>query len=152
MSSNEGEKSGSPHPMYIHTCSLRTWLCWTWGVDLARRAAPGREQAPLPARRMNNLPLTPFILPFQVEGLTPSVLLGSSSLNGLSKLHKIIPSRKCRAWSVDSIIKLGQRAATGTEREESTGVNVHGKEQAICSYCYCCHCCWVREQAAEGSQ
>lgn len=37
------------------TCSLRTWLCWTWGVDLARRAALGRERAPLPAKRMNNL-------------------------------------------------------------------------------------------------
>jgi len=24
MSSSDGEKSGSPHPTYIHTCNLRT--------------------------------------------------------------------------------------------------------------------------------
>lgn len=31
-------------------------------------------------------------------------------------------------------------------------MDAHGKEQALCSYSNCCHCCWVREQAVEGGQ
>lgn len=66
---------------------------WTW----PGRAAPEWERAP-PWVKMNNLSTySVYFGHFQVEGLTPSLLLRSSSLNGLSKLHEITPGRKCRA-------------------------------------------------------